>query len=108
MQTREVEFIKWLTDRCRIRHYHSQDKNKIIEFAVQLEVKFKGRWYPVVRYDTAHYFAHRDIYHFDRRIDKIPLGISDYNMAMTFAEEELKRNWEVYVERFLKEASRHE
>ena len=108
MNTRETEFIKWLTDRCRVRHYHCQLKNKIVEFMVQLEVKIKDKWYPVVRYDTAHNFSHQDIYHKDGRIDKIPLGISDYNIAMTFAEEELKKNWEIYIQRFLKEVDKNE
>ena len=69
---------------------------------VQLELKIEDKWYPVVRYDTAHNLSHQDIYRRDGGIDKIPLGISDYNIAMTFAEEELKKNWEIYVEHFLK------
>ena len=70
---------------------------------VQLELKSRDTWYPIVRYDTAHNFAHQDIYHKDGRVDKLPLGISDYNIAMTFAEEEMRNNWEVFIERFLKE-----
>lgn len=108
MDIKKTEFIKRLTDNCRIRHYHCQAKNKILEFMVQLEVKMRDNWHPVIRYDTAHNFTHQDIYHKDGRIDKIPLGISDYNIAMTFAEEELKKNWDVYIQRFLKEADNYE
>ena len=103
MNTKDVEFIRWIRDDCRIRHHHSQIKNKVVYFAVQLELKMENKWYPVVRYDTAHNFSHQDIYHKDGKIEKVPLGITDYNIAMTFAEEELRNNWEVYVERFLKE-----
>lgn len=75
---------------------------------VQLEFKVKDKWYPVVRYDTAHNFTHQDIYHKDGGVDKIPLGIGDYNIAMTFAEEELKKNWQMYIQRFLKEVDSDE
>jgi len=36
---------------------------------------------------------------------KTPLFIQDYNDALTFTENDLKANWEIYKERFLKEAS---
>jgi hypothetical protein len=71
---------------------------------VQLEVKLNDRWHPVVRYDTTHGFSHQDIYYRDGRVEKIPLGISDYNIAMTFAENDLKRKWDVYIQHFVKEA----
>lgn len=35
---------------------------------------------------------------------KTPLFIQDYNDALTFVENDLKANWEIYKERFLKEA----
>lgn len=75
---------------------------------VQLELKVQNTWHPVIRYDTAHNFTHKDIYRRDGRIDKIPLGINDYSIAMTFAEEELKENWEIFIERFLKETDNHD
>ena len=71
---------------------------------VQLETKINNEWYPVVRFDTAHGFSHQDFYHRNGQVDKIPLGINDYNTAMTFAENELKKNWEIYISRFIKEA----
>ena len=36
---------------------------------------------------------------------KTPLFIQDCNDALTFAENDLKANWEIYKERFLKEAN---
>lgn len=103
MKAKDTEFVKVIRDDCRIRHHHSQIKSKVVYFMVQLELKTGNKWYPVIRYDTAHNFAHQDIYHIDGKSDKLPLGIADYNMAMTFAEEQLKSNWQVYIERFLKE-----
>jgi hypothetical protein len=37
---------------------------------------------------------------------KTPLFITDKNDALTFAENDIKDNWEVYKQRFLQEAQR--
>jgi len=100
---REKEFIVLLSNNCRMRHYHSRIKQQVIEFMVQLEVHVKGKWKPVVRYDTAHGFAHRDIFHGNGNLEKTPLSFGDYNSALTFAEFDIRSNWELYRERFLKE-----
>ena len=42
----------------RIRHFHARIGQQVLEFVVQLEILTEGRWKPVVRYDTAHGFAH--------------------------------------------------
>lgn len=75
----------------------------MISFSVQLEICVRGNWYPVVRYDTTHGFAHRDFIHPDGRSEKTPIFAQNYNDALTFAEGDLKDNWEFYRERFLKE-----
>jgi hypothetical protein len=99
----EKEFVVLLGNDSRIRHYHSRTKQQVIEFMVQLEVNPRGKWKPVIRYDTAHGFAHRDIFHADGRTEKTPLPVSDINTALTFAELDLRTNCELYRERFLKE-----
>jgi hypothetical protein len=63
---------------------------------------------PVVRYDTAHGFTHRDTFRGDSRIEKTPLSIGDYSTALTFAELDLRSNWEPYRERFLKEVDQND
>ena len=52
-------------------------------------------------YDTAHGFAHRDLLSINKQIVKTPLFNQDYNDALTFAENDLKSNWEYYKKRFL-------
>jgi len=87
----------------RYRHLHESVNGRIRHFCVQLEVRENGVWLPVVRYDTAHGFAHRDI--LDRsgkNIEKTPLFGMDYNDALTFAESDLKANWEFYKHLFEK------
>ena len=99
---RETEFVIQLGPGDRIREYHARSRGKIISFTVQFETLWKGEWLPVVRYDTAHGFAHRDLYDIQGRVTKIPLFILNYNQALTFAELDLKANWQVYRGRFTK------
>lgn len=103
MKVRSEEFIARLTNDCRRRHKHSHYKGKIVSFSVQLEMRHKNAWYPVIRYDTTHGFAHRDFIHPDGKVDKSALFLQDYNEALIFTEEDLKANWELYREKFLKE-----
>jgi len=70
-------------------------------FRVQYESKVDQIWYPVVRYDTAHGFAHRDLLTHEGHCRKTPLFSQDLNDALTFAENDLKTNWEIYKRRFL-------
>ena len=103
MRVKTEEFVARITLDCRRRHKHTHFKGKIISFTVQLEIRYKDSWYAVIRYDTAHGFAHRDFIHPKGEIDKTPLFLQDYNEALIFAENDLKNNWELYREKFLKE-----
>jgi hypothetical protein len=53
-----------------------------------------------VRYDTSHGFAHRDMMSFKGSVIKTPLFNQDYNGALTFAESDLKLNWEYFKRKF--------
>ena len=98
---RTTEYVIRLSPRDRYRHLHVRARDKIVFFRVQLETIVGKNWMPVVRYDTAHGFAHRDL--LDRRgqVDKTPLFNQDMNDALTFAENDLKTNWVFYKERFM-------
>ena len=85
----------------RIRHYHRTQSGKVVEFVVQLEVEFRGTWKPIIRYDSAHGFAHIDRYNLRGRSKKEKLT-SSFGQALTRAEREIKQNWSVYRARFLK------
>ena len=80
-----------------------KEKGKILYFRVQYETRVKNIWYPVVRYDTAHGFAHRDLLSAIGKVKKTPLFNQNYNDALSFAESDLKNNWKEYKNRFLKE-----
>jgi hypothetical protein len=63
----------------------------------------RGKWYAVVRYDTAHGFAHKDVFHPDGSSEKEELGMLDYNDALTFAQEDIANNWEYHKRRYVDE-----
>jgi hypothetical protein len=43
---------------------------------------------------------------FNGTATKYELPFTDYNVALTFAEKDLKENWLIYRENFLKEVNR--
>jgi len=98
-----VEYLAPLGTDGRRRVRHIRVRGRVVEFLVQYEVQVAGEWYPVVRYDTAHGFAHKDILHPTEAADKEALPFTDYNLALTYAENDLRKNWEKYREEFLKE-----
>lgn len=57
---RTVEFRRLFDDQGAIRVWFESEHGRVLGFVVQLECLFNDEWYPVVRYDTAHGFAHRD------------------------------------------------
>lgn len=98
-----VEYVTPLGFDGRRRTQHIRVDNNVIEFVVQYEINIKNRWYPVVRYDTAHGFAHKDILSCKSDMRKEILPFDDFNLALTFAEKDLKDNWQKYRKRYLKE-----
>ncbi len=58
---KEVRFTVMLTPEDRYRHHHVRFKRNVLSLVVQYETKVEENWLPVVRYDTRHGFAHRDL-----------------------------------------------
>lgn len=103
MSRKTVEYRIRIGSNDRYRHLHVKERGKVVFFRVQYETKVRDKWYPVVRYDTAHGFAHRDLLSFEGDVVKTPLFNQDYNDALAFAEHDLKANWEYYKKRFQEE-----
>ena len=98
-----VEYLAPLGTDGRRRVRHVRVRGQVIEFLVQYEVQVAGEWYPVVRYDTAHGFAHKDTLHLTGAASKEALPFTDYNVALLYAENDLRKNWEKYRAEFLRE-----
>jgi len=97
---RETTFEALLDEGVAVRVRFARERGRIVSFVVQLECLIGERWYPVVRYDTAHGFAHCDILRPDGSQDKRPLYISDLNEALTYAQDDIKTNSYRYCARF--------
>jgi len=82
----------------RVRFTH--DHGKITTFVVQLECSIADHWYPVIRYDTAHGFAHCDVLKPDGSQEKHSISVRDFNDALTYAQNDLRANYRRYCERF--------
>jgi hypothetical protein len=91
-----------LSDTDRKRHEHEIDKGKISGFVVQYEMFIGDQWVPVVRYDTANGYAHKDLLKPDGSKEKIFMGTGDLNEALTLADNDISENWERYKERYLR------
>lgn len=98
----EIEFRRFFTDDDRVRVHFTIERGKVRRFLIQLECQFGERWYPVARYDNAHGFAHRDLMRPRRSAEKTRLQTPDNNEALTFAQNDIRANWQIYRRRFEK------
>ena len=90
-----------LEDRLRVSTL--KRKGKTLNFVVQYEVFIENKWRAIIRYDTSHGFAHKDIIHYNGEKEKQPLYFPDLNIAFTFAIQELKISWRWYRMAYEKE-----
>ena len=70
---------------------------------IQFETLIHKKWYPVVRYDIVHGYAHKDV--LDRRgrvIEKVEMANMDYNKALQMANLDIDSNWGIYKQRLSK------
>lgn len=95
-----TEYVIPLGKNARKRHYHETYKGNIASFAVQLEVLVFDRWRVVIRYDSAHGFAHIDQYYLDGNKVKRELFLN-HNEVLTLADEDIRDNWKTYQTVFL-------
>jgi hypothetical protein len=104
----EIEFIYPLSSdlRDRLRVRATKNSGRIVSFVVQYEAFIRGQWRAVVRYDTAHRFAHRDILHPDGSVNKQAVDFPSLNLAFTFAIQDLKSLWRWYRYGYEKELKR--
>lgn len=97
---KETTYVTNLDQDIQLRVRFTRDRNRITSFVVQLEYFVDGKWYPIIRYDTTHQFAHCDILRPDGSQEKQPMPVSDYNEALTYAQKDILANYRRYCERF--------
>jgi len=101
---KEIEFLSFLDkyghERLRVRL--KVDKGILIDVVYQYETYVSEEWIPVVRYDCAHGFFHRDILMPNGDMEKKEIAIDNLKDASKYAEQDLKDRWEWYKARFIK------
>jgi hypothetical protein len=82
--------------RVILRNLFRMHRNLVTGFMIQIEVRLvqngKEQWRPVVRYDCAHGFIHRDSIAADGQKMKRKLAIQDTRSAIVLAIDELRDN----------------
>ncbi|MFH1618389.1 MAG: hypothetical protein ABIG11_00635 [bacterium] len=90
-------------DDIRLRFEFNLRQGKVKQFLVQLELHVRGKWKPVVRYDNAHDFPHRDVLDTKGRlVEKTLLKLGTLDEIIEYAEQDLADRVDWYIERFLK------
>jgi hypothetical protein len=101
VERRWVEDI--LFDELRLRCAYERQGKEVLRFTVQLELKRNDLWQPIVRYDNAHGFCHRDTLHPDATQEKTRVFVGDLNATFTYAIADLRANWQSHRDRFIRE-----
>ena len=97
---RTITFRNLLDENNALRVSFDLEHGEVVRFVVQLEGLFIDQWQPIIRYDTAHGFAHCDVLHPYDGTRKIALNTSNYNEALTYAQTDLTTNWQKYRARY--------
>ncbi len=77
-------------------------KGELIDIVFQYESLIEKKWTPIVRYDLAHGFFHRDVLKPGEEKEKTVIEITGLREASIFAEQDIKDKWEFYKLRYLK------
>lgn len=99
---RTVEFRRLLDDENALRVRFETERGQILRFVIQLECLFSedGEWMPIVRYDTAHGYAHRDVMHPSQKEEKTEMSVQDYNEAFNIAMDDIVKKRYEYRRRY--------
>lgn len=101
---KEKEFFKYLDNEKneRIRMKIVIDRGNVTDIVVQYETFLGDQWTPVVRYDCAHGFFHRDILNPTGEKEKQTIVIQELENALLYAEQDIKDRWKFYKQRYTK------
>lgn len=78
-----------------------KDRGRILRFILQLETLIDQDWTPIVRYDNAHQFVHRDDLKPDgSQVKTPPMMFADNEEAFNVALRDLRTNYRFYIYRY--------
>ena len=97
---RTVEFRRFFDNDNALRVRFDVDHGEVLSFIVQLESWISNKWTAIVRYDTAHGFAHRDKMHSRKETEKVEILVRNYKEGLNFAIDDMEANWQDYRRRY--------
>jgi hypothetical protein len=104
-QMNRTAYVRHLDTDVRYRVTFVTKQGEVLEFVVQLEVAVGAQWKPVIRFDTAHGFAHCDHYQPDGTVQKHQtLPARSYDQALTYATRIVLTHWEDLAAAFREKA----
>ena len=88
-------------DKARVDVWFKSSRGRIHEFAITLSAIQGDHTQPIVRYDTAHGGVHRHTFWGKKeRIVNNPFGVSDPTLCFRLAYQDIKDNFDRYLEQF--------
>lgn len=104
MNERTIEFEtildKFGNERIRVRL--KTQKNELLDVVYQYESFINDKWEPIVRYDCAHGFFHKDVLYPNGNKEKTAMAFDSLKSASQYAAQDIKDRWEWYKERYSK------
>jgi hypothetical protein len=82
-------------DRLRV-HFKTAQRRVEAIIVIQYEAYIDGKWQPIVRFDEAHGFFHRDVMSPGGGQQKVFQLVVDKNLALTDAIAHIKQFWRTY------------
>jgi hypothetical protein len=102
----DADFFLWLEYNNRIRVRLLAERGNLLKVLCQYESLIDGDWTPIVRYDSAHGFFHKDILYRDGTKEKRDVNYIDLNSAFNYARDDLENNWRSYLYRYMTQNGR--
>ena len=97
---RREEYEQYFTEDDMLIVTFDHTGQLIAKFSVQYLARVNQDWQSIVRYDTAHGYAHMDISHPDGSQETRELKARTYREALSMAIADIKLRWEFYRERY--------
>ena len=87
--------------RIRLHTYKVRGHGRVVKYVYQLENFFEGKWRFVVRYNNFHGIIHKDKFNPEgERISREYFEGITIAQAMKIADNDIKKNFEIYVKEF--------
>ena len=96
----EIDLDKFGNERLRV--YLKTQKQELIDVVYQYESFINNSWTPIIRYDCAHGFFHKDVLYPKGEKEKLEMTFDSLKSASQYAAQDIKDRWEWYKERYLK------